>query len=83
MSTPVSVRLFARARDLAGAQTVDVELSDAPTVGELRRRLGEQFPALDPLLNHLLIAVNEEYVPDDAPIPARARVACFPPVSGG
>lgn len=62
---------------------MNVVLSDDPTVGELRRRLAEQVPALEPLRRHLFIAVNEEYVPDEASLPAEARVACFPPVSGG
>lgn len=78
----VTVRLFARARDLAGAETVELNLA-AATVGELRAELGRAVPALAPLLPHLFIAVNENYAADDVVLPASARVACFPPVSGG
>ncbi len=41
----VHVRLFARARDLAGADSVAVELPDGATVADLRRRLAADHPA--------------------------------------
>ena len=40
------VRLFARARDLAGADHVAVELPAGATVADLRRRLVALLPAL-------------------------------------
>ncbi|MCH7752929.1 MAG: MoaD/ThiS family protein, partial [Planctomycetes bacterium] len=49
----------------------------------LRRRMGEQFPTLAPLLPHAMFAVDTEYVSDDAPVPENAEIACIPPVSGG
>ena len=79
----VSIRLFARARDLAGEELVEIDLPPKATVGELRQRLGERYPALRPLLAHLFIAINEEYAHDSDPVPPQARMACFPPVSGG
>jgi molybdopterin converting factor small subunit len=30
-----------------------------------------------------MFALDAEYVRDDAPIPAGAKIACIPPVSGG
>jgi molybdopterin converting factor subunit 1 len=79
----VRVRLYARARDLAGADEVSVELPSGATVADLRTRLAEQCPALMPLLARSAVAVNEEFAGDAAVIPLGAEVALLPPVSGG
>jgi sulfur-carrier protein len=80
---PVQVRLFARARDLAGADAVSLNLPEGATVGDLRRRLAEEHPALRPLLARSALAVNEDFADDDLTLPLRAEVALLPPVSGG
>jgi len=79
----VSVMLFARARDLAGAPLLELDLPTPVQVGQLRQQLGIAAPQLQPLLPHLLIAVNERYAGDDQWIEAESVVACFPPASGG
>ena len=79
----VQVLLFARARELAGRETVTVDLRDGASVAELRHALAEAAPALGPLLRTLYVAVNSEYAADADAIPPGAEVACFPPVSGG
>ena len=79
----VTVKLFAAARDLAGQEELAVALPASATIGELRRRMGEQFPTLAPLLPHAMFAVDTEYVSDDAPVPENIEIACIPPVSGG
>jgi molybdopterin synthase sulfur carrier subunit len=75
--------MFARAKELAGGDTVEVLLSDDATVGSLRRSLAGKLPELGAILAHCMFAVNMEYATDDAVIPAAATVACIPPVSGG
>jgi len=79
----ICVKLFARARELAGAPNIDVELPEGATVAQLRLALLETSPALRPLAASLLVAVGSDYVSDSAVIPPGAEVACFPPVSGG
>ena len=79
----VTVKLFAAARDLAGQAEISVALPAGATIGELRQRMREKFPTLAPLLPHAMFAVDAEYVPDDAPVPENAEIACIPPVSGG
>jgi molybdopterin converting factor subunit 1 len=79
----VRVRLFARARDLAGADVVSVELPAGATVAGLRAALGEACPKLGPLLPRSAVAVNEEFADDATPITPGAEVALLPPVSGG
>jgi len=80
----VSVKLFARLRELASPDFEERFEADSITVAELRQRLGEHLPQLAPHLECAAIAVNEEYVPDPA---TRLRdgdvVAVIPPVSGG
>jgi molybdopterin converting factor small subunit len=77
------IRLFARARDLAGADSVGVELPPGATVADLRRALGEACPALAPLLQRSALAVDAEFAGDALVLPAGAEIALLPPVSGG
>ena len=79
----VHVKLFARARDMAGTATADLELPAGACVRDLRAALAEQYPALQPLAGHLLVAVNNEYAGEEAVLDPSAEIACFPPVSGG
>ncbi len=79
----MKIRLFARAKDLAAAERIDVDLPPGATVGELRRRIGEQYPALAALLARSALAVNEEFAHDGLTLPVNADVALLPPVSGG
>jgi molybdopterin converting factor subunit 1 len=77
------VRLFARARDLAGADALSVTLSPGATVADLRRRLAAEHPALAGLLARCAVAVADEFADDSLPLPVNAEVALLPPVSGG
>ncbi len=79
----MKVLLFARARDLAGADAVDVELPPGATVADLRRVLGDRYPKLAPLLERSALAVDDEFAGEDVVIDAGAVVALLPPVSGG
>jgi molybdopterin converting factor subunit 1 len=79
----VQIRLFARARDLAGTDTIEIELPRGATVGDLRRELGQRYSRLAPLLARSALAVNDELTDDALVLPANADVALLPPVSGG
>ncbi len=79
----VDIRLFARARDLAGSPSVTVDLPDRANVADLKLALGEKSPALRAMLPQLLVAIGTDYASDDTQIQEGAEVACFPPVSGG
>jgi molybdopterin converting factor subunit 1 len=79
----VRIRLFAVARELAGTDWVAVEVSEPCTVGQLRRALAAEMPALEAILPHVLFAVGSQYAGDADIVPAGAEVACIPPVSGG
>ena len=79
----ITVRLFARARDLAGGPTVVVELPESANVFDLRAALLQLKPEFQPLAASLLVAVGGEYASDSVTISPGADVAVFPPVSGG
>lgn len=79
----VTVRLFARARELAGQSEVCVNVPEGSTVAELRHRLGQTCPELKSLLPHLMFAVDNEYVSEARCLGPTVEVAAFPPVSGG
>jgi len=79
----LSVRLFARARDLAGSETVSVELADNASVADLRSALKSQHPGLESMVPHLLVAVGTDYADDSVRLGMVDEVSCFPPVSGG
>lgn len=79
----VTVKLFAAARELAGASEAVVELSNVATVGDLRCATAQQWPRLAPLAAQSLMAVNAEYAADALQLKPGDEVALIPPVSGG
>ena len=79
----VRVRLFARARDLAGSDRVSFLLTPGATVADLRRQLKQSLPALGDFLQRCAVALNNEVADDDSVLPADAEIALLPPVSGG
>lgn len=79
----LTVKLFARARDLAGAETLRMQLEEGATVAALRQALAEQQPTLAGLLGKSAIGVNGDFAAEDRPLTAGDEVAVLPPVSGG
>ena len=81
----VSVKLFARLRDLAGTSDLEAQFpDDSVTVATISRYLSEHVPALRPQLDCVAFAVNEEYVTDHASTVRDGDVvALIPPISGG
>jgi molybdopterin synthase catalytic subunit len=79
----IHVRLFARARDLAGTDRAAVELPAGATVADLRRGLAVRYPALAGLVERSALAVDDEFAEDGLPVKPGAEVALLPPVSGG
>lgn len=81
--TLVSVKLFARVRELAGSDVVHIPFVAKMSVAELRRAIGGQVPAIAEMLSRCAIAINSEYANDEQVVDVNDEVAIIPPVSGG
>ena len=79
----VKTLFFATLRDRVGVRSTQLEIPAQINIAGFKSILVEKFPALDGLMSHTLISMNQEYVFDDAIIPENAEIALFPPVSGG
>lgn len=79
----VRVILFAAARELAGSDTLELEIAERTTLAELRLAVAKAFPALQKILPHTVWAVNAEYASDSTIISKNSDIALIPPVSGG
>ncbi len=79
----ITVKLFARASQLARASEVEVEVDGGASVADFRKALEAQHPKLKPIAGSLFVAIDSEYSSDDQVILETAQIACFPPVSGG
>jgi molybdopterin converting factor subunit 1 len=73
---------FATYRDLAGAESIDVDLPAGSTAADLVIRLRGEA-GLDRLPAEPALAVNEEYAPLSTPLSDGDEVALLPPVAGG
>lgn len=79
----LKITLFATLKEKAGQSVYEMTLTGALTVRDLKQKLCEAFPDIDPIRDLILVAVNQEYSFDEEVIPEGAEVAVFPPVSGG
>lgn len=79
----VTVRLFARLRELAGAAELVREVPDGSTALDVWNMLSREFPAFDGYSKAISVAVNEEYARLTASVRDGDEIAFLPPVSGG
>jgi molybdopterin converting factor subunit 1 len=77
------ILLFAHLKDKAGTREAELDLPARASAADLKARLAEVYPALKPALANAIVAINREFMPDEALIPEGAEIAIFPPVSGG
>ncbi|MBO1514587.1 molybdopterin converting factor subunit 1 [Metabacillus bambusae] len=76
----IKVLLFAHLQDKAGREIIEIEYSSL-TVKELRKIMETNYELGS--LEHVMVAVNEEYALDQDSIHSGDVVALIPPVSGG
>ena len=79
----VTVRLFARLRDIAGTADCACELPDGATVADLWRKLVADFPDMAGYNTSISSAVNADYAKMTTVLAESDDVAFLPPVSGG
>ena len=79
----VTIRLFARLRDLAGAGELACEVPAGARVSDVWRWLAERHPGLAPHASSVSAAINADSARMDAPVADGDEIAFLPPVSGG
>lgn len=77
----VTVKLFARLRELVGAATLERNIADESTVADLMVALQQEFPKLNGV--NTIMSVNREFADHATRLSEGDEVAFFPPVSGG
>ena len=79
----VTVRLFARLRDIAGAAELSREAASGDTIGSVWRQLVLEYPDFAGYERSISSAVNADYARMDQPLRDGDEIAFLPPVSGG
>lgn len=79
----VSVRLFARLREIAGTGELVREVPSGATVATVWQDLIGQYPELAAYQRSMSCAVNADYAKLGARLGDGDEVAFLPPVSGG
>ena len=79
----VTVRVFARLRDLTGQSELSRELPAGATAGSAWESRVQDFPALADYGRTVSCAINEDYARMTDALKDGDEVAFLPPVSGG
>ena len=79
----VTVRLFARLGDVAGASELAREIAAGATIGSVWQELTRDYPGLAPYERSISSAVNLDYARMDRAVSDGDEIAFLPPVSGG
>lgn len=79
----VTVRLFARLRDITGVSELPCEVPTGSTIHNVWRQLTGEYPELVHYERSISSAVNADYAKMDRALSDGDEVAFLPPVSGG
>jgi len=79
------VKFFAMLKRVAGVESREYDLKEPVTVGELKKMIARDIPALAEVLGgkSILVSVNEEFARDDELVADGDVVGLLPPFSGG
>jgi molybdopterin converting factor subunit 1 len=79
----VTVRLFARLRDITGSSELTREVVPGSTIASVWQNLAEEFPELAEYRRSISTALNADYARMEEKVHDGDEVAFLPPVSGG
>ncbi len=79
----IQILLFAQARQIVGADSLELSLLPNATVADLKKSLADAVPELATLLCRSNIALDQQYSVDEDVVSEGVEVAMIPPVSGG
>jgi molybdopterin synthase catalytic subunit len=79
----VTIKLFARMRELVGTNSLERDLQANATVADLIETLQAEFPNIEQTAPRTIISINQEFADLQSRLNEGDEVAFFPPVSGG
>lgn len=79
----VTVRLFARLRDITGSSELVRDVPRGATVATVWQALATEFPELASYRSSISSAVNADYAKMQTAVQEGDEIAFLPPVSGG
>lgn len=79
----IQVKLFALLREIAGTDTVALEVPELANAGQALHALSQQHPALQPYLDNVRLALKMDFVDEAASLDEGDELHLIPPVSGG
>ena len=79
----VTVRLFARLRDIAGTAEMSRDVEPGATIGAVWQQLAGEFPELAAYERSISAALNADYARMNAEVHDGDEIGFLPPVSGG
>jgi molybdopterin converting factor small subunit len=79
----VQVQFFSRLRDLTGAASMELEVPERTTAGDLLEILYSKTPALRDWDKSILVAAGLEFVHRDYVLQPDDEISVMPPVQGG
>lgn len=78
----ITILAFGIVREILNGHSIKIELPEGSTTADLKTLLNSHYPALEQLSIYM-IAVNNEYSPENKIIIEGDEIALIPPVSGG
>jgi molybdopterin synthase catalytic subunit len=79
----IQVKLFALLREIAGTDTVALEVPERANAGQALHELSQHHPALQPYLEKVRLALEMDFVDEAASLSEGDELHLIPPVSGG
>lgn len=79
----LTVRVFATLKDRLGASSIEIDLPEKVSVKTFLSNLVSEYPVLEPSLETIIVAVNQEFANPDQILTPEDEIVLFPPVSGG
>jgi len=79
----ITIKLFARFKEIAGTGKLTEEVADNITVAQLIEILKGKFTRMPLAVERTILSVNQEFATPDTVLRDGDELAIFPPVSGG
>lgn len=79
----ITVKFFARLRELAGTDKIECSLAADTTISELLQALQNEHPKLAGVASDTIVSLNKDFADPQTRLRDGDEVALFPPVSGG